>query len=79
MSGVSHKIDDYKVISLKPVRLEDFKSSNSQSYPTPVQLVKHFSQLDQERRLNYAGGISFSVTNFSGPLMKVSLSIAFIT
>ncbi|KAL8603641.1 hypothetical protein ACOMHN_005583 [Nucella lapillus] len=68
MPGDSHKIDNY--ISLKPVRLEDFRCSNNQSYPTPVQLVKHFSQLDQQR-LNYAAGISLSV-NFSSPLLKLS-------
>lgn len=74
MSGVGHKMDNY--IALKPVRLEDFRCSNNQSYPTPVQLVKHFSQLDQ-RRLNYAGGISLSV-NFSSPLLKVSSFAGFM-
>ena len=74
MSGVGHKIDNY--IALKPVRLEDFRCSNNQSYPTPVQLVKHFSQLDQQR-LNYAGGISLSV-NFSSPLLKVSSFAGFM-
>ena len=74
MSGVSHKIDNY--IALKPVRLEDFRCSNNQSYPTPVQLVKHFSQLDQQR-LNYAGGISLSV-NFSSPLLQVSSFAGFM-
>ncbi|XP_076464255.1 uncharacterized protein LOC143296288 [Babylonia areolata] len=68
MPGDSNKIENF--ISLKPVRLEDFRCSNNQSYPTPVQLVKHFSQLDQHR-LNYAAGISLSV-NFSSPLLKLS-------
>lgn len=53
MSGVSQRIDNY--ISLKPVRLEDFRCSYNHSYPTPVQLVKHLYQLDQ-RIANYAGG-----------------------
>ena len=68
MSGENHKIENY--IALKPVRLEDFRCSNNQSYPTPVQLIKHFSQLDQQW-LNYAGGFSLSV-NFAGPILKVS-------
>lgn len=45
-------MDNY--VSLKPVRLEDFKCTYNHSYPTPVQLVQHLYQLDQQ--LNYAGG-----------------------
>ncbi|PVD26206.1 hypothetical protein C0Q70_13875 [Pomacea canaliculata] len=45
-------MDNY--VSLKPVRLEDFRCSYNHSYPTPVQLVQHLYQLDQQ--LNYAGG-----------------------
>ncbi|KAL8601554.1 hypothetical protein ACOMHN_003820 [Nucella lapillus] len=42
-----------KFIALTPVRLEDFHATSSQNSPTPIQVVRHYSQttVDQTSRL----------------------------
>ncbi|XP_076443047.1 uncharacterized protein LOC143281683 [Babylonia areolata] len=64
-----------KFIALTPVRLEDFKASYTQNNLTPMQVVRHLSQVDQTNR--YASNANSAAANAlsaSGSLQNQNLS-----